>query len=80
MVMTGMTGPIGTIVIIIGDSMGRLEGEHLYMIGWGADSVCTTGLGIVLSIFPGTKKNLKKWLMHGFPMSSYFEGMLIRIG
>jgi len=78
-VMTGMTCPIGTIVIIIGDLMGRLGEEHLFMIGWGAGSVCTTGLGIVLNIFPGTRKNLKKWLMHGFPTSSYFAGMPTRI-
>jgi len=32
-VMIGMIGSIGTIVIIISDSMGRLEEEHLYMIG-----------------------------------------------
>jgi len=79
-VMTGMTGPIGTIVIMIGDLMGRLGGEHPFMVGLGVDSVCTTGLGIVLNIFPGTRKNLKKWLMHGFPMSSYFAGMPILTG
>jgi len=69
-VMTGMTGPIGTIVIMIDDLMGRLGGEHPFMIGWGAGSVCTTGLGIVLHIFPGTRKNSKRWPMHGFPKSS----------
>jgi len=31
-VMTGMTGPIGAIVIMIGDLMGRLGGEHPFMI------------------------------------------------
>jgi len=35
-VMIGTTGPIDTIVIMIGVSMGRLEGEHPSMIGWGA--------------------------------------------
>jgi len=79
-VMTDMTGPIGSIVIMIGDLMGRLGGERPFMIGWGAGSVCTTGLGIVLSIFLGTRKNLKKWLMHRFPMSSYFVGMPTLIG
>jgi len=79
-VMIGTTGPIGTIVIMIGVSMCRLGGEHPSMIGWGADSACTIGLAIVSNIFPGTKKNLKRWLMLGFPMSSYFAGMLIRIG
>ena len=34
-VMIGMTDPIGTIVIMIGDLMGRLGGEHPFMIGWG---------------------------------------------
>ena len=80
MVMIGMTDQISSIRTIIGDLMGRLGGEHPFMIGWGAGSVCTTGLGIVLSIFPGTRKNLKKWLMHGFPMSSYFAGMPTLIG
>jgi len=79
-VMIGTTGPIGIIVIMIGVSMGRLGGEHPFMIGWGASSVCTTGSGIVLSIFPGTRKNLRRWLMHGFPMSSYFAGMPTHIG
>ena len=65
-VTIGTTGPIGTIVIMIGASMGRLEGEHLSMIGWGADSVYTT--------------DLRRWLMHEFPMNSYFAGMPIRIG
>ena len=79
-VMTGMTGPIGTIVIMIGDLMGRLGGERPFMIGWGAGSVCTTGLVIVFWIFPGTRRNLKRWLMHGFPMSSSSAGMPILIG
>jgi len=69
-VMTGMTGPIGTIVIMIDDLIGRLGGEHPFMIGWGADSVCTIDLGIVLNIFPGSRKNSKRWPMHGLPMSS----------
>ena len=34
-VMIGMTGLIGTIVIMIGDLMGRLRGEHPFMISWG---------------------------------------------
>ena len=64
--MIGTTDPIGAIVIMIDASMGRLEGEHPSMIGWGADSVCTTGLVIVSNIFPGTRKNLRSWLMHEF--------------
>jgi len=79
-VMIGTTDPIGTIVIMIGVSMGRLEGEHPSMIGWEAGSACTIGLAIVCIIFPGTRKNLKRWLMLGFPMSSYFVGMPILIG
>jgi len=35
MVMTGMTGPTGVIVMMIGDLMGRLGGEHPFTIGWG---------------------------------------------
>jgi len=65
---------------MIGVLMGRLGGEHPSMIGWGAGSVCTTDLGIALNIFPETRKNLKKWLMHEFPMSSYFVGMPTLIG
>ena len=79
-VMIGTTGPIDIIVIMIDVSMGRLEGEHPSMIGWGAGSACTIGLAIVSSIFPGTRKSSKRWPMHGFPMNLYFAEMLIRIG
>jgi len=79
-VMTGMTGPIGAIVMMIGDLTGRLGGERMFMIGWGAGSVCTIGSGIVLSTFPGTRKNLRRWLMLEFPMSSFSVGMPILIG
>jgi len=77
--MTGVTGPTGTIVVMIGDLMGRLGGEHPSMIGWGADSVCTTGLVIVFNIFLGTR-NSKRWPMHGFPMSSSSAEMPILTG
>jgi len=80
MVMIGMTDQIGSIRTITAGLMGRLGGKHRFMIDWGVGSVCTTGLVIVLNIFPGTGKNLKRWLMHGFPMSSYFAGTLILIG
>jgi len=80
MVMIGMTDEIGSIRTIIGDLMGRLGGERRFMIGWGASSACMIGLVIVLSISPGTRKSLRRWLMHGFPMSSYFAGMLTLIG
>ena len=58
---------------------GPIRRERRFMIGLGAGSVCTTGLVIMLNIFPGTRKNLKKWLMHGFLMSSYFAWTLILI-
>jgi len=80
MVMIGMTNPIGAITMMIGDLMGRLGRERPFMIGWGADSVCTIGLVIVLNIFPGTEKSLKRWLMHEFPMNSYFAGAPILTG
>jgi len=80
MVMIGMTDQIGSIRTTIADLMGRLVGERPFMIGWGAGSVCTTGSVIVLDIFPGTRKNLKRWLMLGFLMNSYFAGMPILIG
>jgi len=61
MVMIGMTDPIGAITMMIGDLMSRLGGERPFMIGWGAGSVCAIGLVIVLNIFPGTKKSLRRW-------------------
>jgi len=79
-VMIGMVDPIGTITMIIGDLMGRLGEERPFTIGWGAGSVCTTGLAIVFNIFPKTTKNSKRWLMHGFPMSSSSAGMSILTG
>jgi len=80
MVMIGMTDPIGAITMMIGGSMGRLGGERPFMTGWGAGSVCTTGSAIVLNIFPGARKNLKRWPMRGFPMSSSSAGTPILIG
>jgi len=79
-VMIGMTDPIGAITMMIGDSMGRLGGERPFMIDSEAGSVCTTGSAIVLNIFPGTRKNLERWLVHGFPMSSYSTGTPILTG
>jgi len=79
MVMIDTTDPIGAITMMIGNLMVRLGGERQFMIGWGADSVYTIGLVIVFNIFPGIKKSLKRWQMLGFPMSSYFAGMLIPI-
>jgi len=79
-VMIGMTDPIGAVTKMIGDLTGRLGEERPFMIGWGAGSVCTTGLAIVLNIFLGTRKNSKRWLMRGFPMSSFSVGTPILTG
>jgi len=79
MVMIGMIDPIGSIKTMIDDLMGRLGEELQFMIGWGAGSVCMTDLVTVSGTFSGTKKNLKKWRMHEFPMNSYFVGILILI-
>jgi len=80
MVMIGMIDQIGNIRTITAGLTGRLGEERRFMIGWGAGSACMIGLVTVLNIFPGTRKNLKKWLIHGFPMSSYFAGMPIPTG
>jgi len=79
-VMTGMTDPIGAITIMIADLMGRSGEEHPSMIDWGAGSVCTIHSAIVFNIFQGTMKKLKRWLMRGFPMSSFSAGTPILIG
>jgi len=75
--MIGMIEPIGTIKSMIDGLIRRLGEELQFMIGWGAGSVCMTGLVIVWHIFPGTKRSLKRWPMLEFPMSSYFVGMPI---
>jgi len=36
MAIIGMIDQIGAIRTMIDDSMGRLEGGHQFMIGWGA--------------------------------------------
>jgi len=74
MVMIGMTDQIGSIRTITAGLMGRLGGECRFMIGWGAGSACMIGLVTMLNTFPGTKKSLRRWLTHEFPMSSYLEG------
>jgi len=79
-VMIGMTDQIGSITTITAGLMGRLGEERRFMIGWGAGLACMIGLVTVLNTFPGTKKNRRKWQMHGFSMSSYFAGMPILIG
>jgi len=79
MVMIGMIDLIGSIRTMIGDLMGRLGEELQFMIGWGAGSACMTDLVTMSDIFLETKRSLKRWPMHGFPMSSYFAEMLILI-
>jgi len=76
-VMIGMTGPIGATMMMIGGLMGRLEEGCPFMIDWGAGLVRTTSLAIVFNTFLGTRKSLKKWLMRGFLMSSFFAEMPI---
>jgi len=60
MVMIGMIDLIGSIRTMIAVLMGRLGEEPQFMIGWGAGSVCMTGLVTVSGIFPETKKTLKR--------------------
>jgi len=79
MAMIGMTDRIGSIRTMTADLMGRLGGELQCIIGWGAGSACMIALVIVSGIFPGTKRNLRRWPMHEFPMSSYFAEMPIPI-
>jgi len=79
MAIIGMTDKIGDIKTMIDVLMGRLEEGHQFMIGWGAGSVCMTGLVNVSAIFLETKRNLRRWRMHEFPMNSYFVAMLILI-
>ena len=80
MAIIGMIDQIGSTRTMIGVLMGQLEEGPQFMIGWGAKSVCMTGLVSMSVIFPGTKKSLKRWQMHEFPKSSYFAEMLILIG
>lgn len=80
MVIIDMTDQIDDVKMIIGVLVDRLEEEHQFTIGWGVDSVCMTGLVSVSVIFPETKRNLRRWRMREFSMSSYFAEMLILIG
>jgi len=80
MVIIGVIDQIGDFKTMISVLMGRLEEGHQFTISWGAGSVCMTGLVNVSAIFLETKRNLRRWRMHEFPMSSYFVGMLILIG
>jgi len=80
MVIIGMIDQTDSFRMTIDDIMSQLEEGCQSMIGWGAGLACMTGLVNVVVIFQGTKKNVKKWQMHGFSMSLYFAGMLILIG
>ena len=79
MVIIGMIGQIGIFRTMIDVLMSRSEEGCQSMIGWGVGLACMIGLVNVLVIFHGTKRNLKKWQMHRFPMSLYFAEMLILI-
>jgi len=79
MVIIGMIDQIGDIITMIGNLMGRLEEGCQFIIGWGAGSACMAGLVNVLVIFQETKRSLRKWQMHEFPMNLYFAGMLTLI-
>ena len=79
MVMIGMIELIGSIRMMIGGLTSRLGEELQFMIGWGAGSVYRIDLVTASGIFPGTKKNLRRWQMHEFPMNSYFAQMPILI-
>ena len=80
MVIIGMIDQIGDIRTMIGVLMGRFGERCQFMTGWGVGSECMTGLVNVLAIFQETKRSLKRWRMHEFPISLYFVGMLILIG
>jgi len=80
MAIIGMIDQIGSTRTMIDILMGRLEEGLQFMIGWGAKSVCMTGLVSVSGIFPETERSLRRWRMRGLPMSSYFAEMLILIG
>jgi len=58
--------------VIIGILVGRLEEEHQFTIDWGAETVCMIGSVSVSAIFLEIKRNLRRWRMREFPMSSYF--------
>jgi len=52
MVIIGVIDQIGNIKTMIGVLMGRLGEGCQFIIGWGAGSVCMTGLVNMLAIFP----------------------------
>jgi len=60
MVMTGMTGLIGAIVIMIDNLMGRLEEEHPFMIGWGGRLSVHDRLGDRVEYFPRSQEELEE--------------------
>jgi len=76
----GMIGQISSSRTMIDVLMSRSGGVCQFMIGWGAGLVCKTGLVNVLVIFQVTRRNLKKWQMHGFLMNLYYAEMLILTG
>jgi len=80
MVIIGTIDQISDIRTMIDDLTGRLEEGCQFTIGWGAGLVRMIGLVNVLANFQETKRSLRRWQIHEFPMSLYFAGMLILIG
>jgi len=74
MAIIGMIGQIHDSKMMIDVLMGRSGEGCQFMIGWGADSACMTGLVDVLSIFQEIKRSLKKWQMLGCPMNLFSVG------
>jgi len=79
MVIIGIIDQIDDSRMMIDALMSQSGEECQFMIGWGADSACMTGLVDVLGIFQGTKRSLKKWQMPGCPMNLFSTGILILI-
>jgi len=80
MVIISMIGQIDDSRMMVDALTSRLGGGCQSMIGWWASLVCMIDLVDVLVIFEGTKRSLKIWQMHRFPMNLYFVGMLTLIG
>jgi len=80
MVMIGMTDPIDTITVMIGDLMGRLGGERQFMIGWGGRLSVHDRLGDRVEYFPRNREELEEMANAQVPDEFIFAGMLILIG
>jgi len=60
MVLIGMTDPIGAIAMMIGDLMGQLGGERLFMFGWGGRLSVHDRLGDRVEYFPRNQEELEE--------------------